>query len=633
MSISKNNKFSSNINDSLLDGILSDTENIQEIVENNDGSGYVQFKNNPTNALFLPSLFNKEHLYSHFYATTHYEKNTDAEVKQDPDSYLKTDTSFQYNFYLKNYERYLNENPNLFEVNLPYYYFILSEQISNPVFKTTTGQSFFDKDLSTLVPTNTVLSDRKVNYFSSKIFKQIENNVNVFSLDKYFNEFSGFKFQFPFYSQILIDNLQSGKLCDAFDEQNMFVPIFKDFFSSRKPINLNLSGQTKTVFYSDLKKFIKSYVESLPRASLVNIPNLINSIENLAQSKKILFSDILNKKLCYSEAIGYKITKHQDFGPNPEAIQTWYLPNVFTNVVEFIDSQIKYNKKYMYKISILYAVLDTRYKYLNYNVSNNTLLFNNKNMLNIYEIESTTYTNKLLDNPPLEPEVEFLPFMSVSNKIKINLNSSIGKKQVNPIVFSQSELAIVDELYSAQNKPEKLIFKSEEPSRYFEIRRAENPPKSYEDFMDSTKIEVFTDNSSAASYTDQIENNKKYYYIFRSFDVHGNFSNPSNIYEIEIINDSGLIIPIIKEFYIKKQKITAAKKPFKKYLSIKPSYLHTALDTNKIQEDAITDIRSVPVGTQNDSVWDKNFKLRITSKSTGRKIDLNFSFFVKRDNI
>ena len=80
MSISKNNKFSSNINDSLLDGILSDTENIQEIVENNDGSGYVQFKNNPTNALFLPSLFNKEHLYSHFYATTHYEKNTDAEV-------------------------------------------------------------------------------------------------------------------------------------------------------------------------------------------------------------------------------------------------------------------------------------------------------------------------------------------------------------------------------------------------------------------------------------------------------------------------------------------------------------------------------------------------------------------------
>ena len=43
--------------------------------------------------------------------------------------------------------------------------------------------------------------------------------------------------------------------------------------------------------------------------------------------------------------------------------------------------------------------------------------------------------------------------------------------------------------------------------------------------------------------------------------------------------------------------------------------------------ESATAINSVkPLSISNDTVWDNQFKIRITSKKTGRKIDLNTSF-------
>ncbi len=33
--------------------------------------------------------------------------------------------------------------------------------------------------------------------------------------------------------------------------------------------------------------------------------------------------------------------------------------------------------------------------------------------------------------------------------------------------------------------------------------------------------------------------NKKYYYTFKTIDYHGNISNPSPVYEVEIVDDNG----------------------------------------------------------------------------------------------
>jgi hypothetical protein len=57
-------------------------------------------------------------------------------------------------------------------------------------------------------------------------------------------------------------------------------------------------------------------------------------------------------------------------------------------------------------------------------------------------------------------------------------------------------------------------------------------------------------------------------------------------------------------------------------------------DTKSFQNTAPTK-EKVSIGNvrQEDKVWDKNFKIRIKSKTTGKKIDLNVTFSNKKTTI
>lgn len=52
---------------------------------------------------------------------------------------------------------------------------------------------------------------------------------------------------------------------------------------------------------------------------------------------------------------------------------------------------------------------------------------------------------------------------------------------------------------------------------------------------------VSNTNASTGEFVDYISSNKKYYYTFRMVDVHGHVSNPTEIYEIELVNDEGSV--------------------------------------------------------------------------------------------
>ena len=42
--------------------------------------------------------------------------------------------------------------------------------------------------------------------------------------------------------------------------------------------------------------------------------------------------------------------------------------------------------------------------------------------------------------------------------------------------------------------------------------------------------------------------------------------------------------------------------------------------------DTAKGLKEVPLGLEEEQVWGKKFKIRLTSKNTGKKIDLNISF-------
>ena len=138
-----------------------------------------------------------------------------------------------------------------------------------------------------------------------------------------------------------------------------------------------------------------------------------------------------------------------------------------------------------------------------------------------------------------------------------------------------------------------------------------------------------------SSYVDDIQPNKKYYYIFRTVDVHGNISNPSPIYEVEIVNENGTIFPLIKTVDLLKVDNREPAKTVRRFLHIIPNTLQTLInekesdyydENEEIKESADLVKEKVVLGLTEDKVWNKTFRLKIKSKVTGKVVEIDFKY-------
>jgi hypothetical protein len=148
------------------------------------------------------------------------------------------------------------------------------------------------------------------------------------------------------------------------------------------------------------------------------------------------------------------------------------------------------------------------------------------------------------------------------------------------------------------------------------------------------------------SFDDVIEPNTKYYYTFRCIDYHGGLSIPSPIYYVEIVDDNGRMYPIVDVFYASAQPDMVPKtgsKAFRKYLHIGAAFAQKLIPATSIEnaglDPASTSGLQGLLGTSTEAVWTspplkglgeyhastdkKVFKIRIISKNTGKKLDLN----------
>jgi len=67
---------------------------------------------------------------------------------------------------------------------------------------------------------------------------------------------------------------------------------------------------------------------------------------------------------------------------------------------------------------------------------------------------------------------------------------------------------------------------------------------------------------------------------------------------------------------------------FKKLFNVVPNIQHLILNSQDVDftDSAFNQVEAFDLGTADDKIWGKTFKIRLTSNKTGKKIDLNIKF-------
>ena len=260
--------------------------------------------------------------------------------------------------------------------------------------------------------------------------------------------------------------------------------------------------------------------------------------------------------------------------------------------------------------------------------------------IKMIEIPYYQDAGSILDSPPLFPDVNFIPYKGNSKNISFFLNSGVGEIIDSPIIIDPAEIDFYTLWRESRkyNDLEPIPFKSDEAGNlaaFFEIYRLKTAPKSYNDFRNAlyqTVSENFKggiSNLPSASYLEKIKPNTTYYYMFRQRDRRGALSNPSAVFSVLLVDEGGLVFPIIEKYEFPEEKNNYSTS-VKKLINIAPSINQVTPqglsgDNSYTTYKPGSNVNNI-MGVEKEGIFGKSFKIRVTSKKTGKKIDINLTF-------
>ena len=471
--------------------------------------------------------------------------------------------------------------------------------ISNENFDSNTGYQFSTKEVTRL----TSQPDLSLN-------SQERNYPILFDLEELLNPYSSTIYTLP---PVIADDIEDNTLPN--------VKYLRDYFGKTE-LDVNHLSALATVNSGYAGNYLSKFKRTLEQ--------------------------VYNGEPCHTETLLYIIEKYRVTGNTEEKVQTFYIspkltPSTPLDTV-YYDSQVKYNQKYRYDFKKVVLVFGNRYEFDSVSVSASNLIVtaNYKNDLSVkallvpYSFEGIQVS--VVDRPPVSPELSFYPMKGVDTRVKVLLNSSTGDYMDKPIAILDSDRQFIEEEYLGQtgvdktydeirSSGSKIRYTSDDPVDKYQLFRINVEPTSYEDFNNNF-VEIDPDVGTPGYFEDIIIPNRKYYYCARSVDIHGNISNPTYIFEIEMFNNEGQIYLRQQIFTFKAQKPTYIKQG-RRFIYIEPSFQQVALDPNA-NIPAPSDLDETPedslLGVADSKCWQKDFKIRVTSKKTGRKMDLNITF-------
>jgi hypothetical protein len=246
-----------------------------------------------------------------------------------------------------------------------------------------------------------------------------------------------------------------------------------------------------------------------------------------------------------------------------------------------------------------------------------------------------------------------------SNKIGFGLYYDTFSQKRMPAALSADDISLSEAYVNANDllEGEKILLESVSRPRFVEIYRIAYKPTSLADFapglistIDLTMPNytpppgVFTgDIVPHPTYTytntffdEKVQVDQDNYYLVRILNEQRSLGVWSDIQKVNLVDDGGSVYPIFDPFFesdLEENTFVTPSKDIKKLIHLQPSEWHMDLNTATadFNETAQSQLGNVFAGSADDLIWGKTFKVRLTSKKTGKKIDLNITYNLNRE--
>jgi len=274
--------------------------------------------------------------------------------------------------------------------------------------------------------------------------------------------------------------------------------------------------------------------------------------------------------------------------------------------------------------------------------------------IKIFEVATSTSNLTVLDNPPPKADVQPYQVKDQSQRIGFFIKmenppvrEDRARSSTYPTPTNDIENVNFARYLTSQNMliTDKLKFGTVSRPAILEIYRLNAKPRSMSDFsgnMVGTKSLLISDKNNESSRTyitttcfheEKIATGHKFYYAFRFLNENNVPSPWSQIIEAELIDDGGYKYANFSN--IMESELSAGTQydnpntQFKKLLMMRPAIPQIDFNSEQLDysEDSIDQFDGAKLATElSDNLWNKKYKIRLTSRKTGKKIDLNVNY-------
>ena len=398
---------------------------------------------------------------------------------------------------------------------------------------------------------------------------------------------------------------------------------------------INFSSESDEIFLLPEDEISNSNISDR-FVNSVNSVRFLGSMRNFIMKNSREYTDIVDSNPCKSFFLGYKIEKYLD-NDATQPIQTYY-----SNDPNFIDSQLKYGRTYIYKTKILIGILGSKYEYQSLHFSTDESAMKgpqgtvSRFPVGYGKISSEKY--RAYVDVQVDPSFQVLELQIDEDQTRF-VDDPPNIPQV--YFFNQPHKPSVEFFFSPlyedrDNVDDKV--RMEYFNGIYEIYRLNKAPSSMDEFEDGfltsideqttltslnpswNEIPDYSKENMNGHYDDKIIQNQKYYYAFKAVSYHGVKSDFTTPFEVEMLRDSDEYKVVVKEYLIPSDDSYQYKIAAKRIMKITPNIERLLFSEEENTKDWKLDEGNMLIKGQTTK-----FKIRVTSKHTGKKMDINLN--------